>query len=94
MRVIKLNQNRLATPDAEFAQRQHLLDGVIPPDADLPVRNLLYTLLQRGDLSLLPHIAAALRERAGQAYHTQELPDVDIDPALLAALLGIREGSR
>lgn len=33
---------------------------------------------------------AALRERAGQAYQTQELPDVNLDPALLAALLGIR----
>lgn len=34
---------------------------------------------------------AALRERAGQAYHTEALPEVDLDPALLAALLGIRE---
>jgi len=34
---------------------------------------------------------AALRERAGQAYQTQEIPEVDLDPALLAALLGIRE---
>jgi len=34
---------------------------------------------------------AALRERAGQAYQTQEIPEVDLDPAVLAALLGIRE---
>jgi F-type H+-transporting ATPase subunit delta len=59
--------NRLAAPDAEFAQRQRLLNAAMPADVDLPVRNLLYTLLQHGDLSLLPDIASALRERARQA---------------------------
>jgi len=57
---------RLSAADSEFAARQRLLDHVIAPDVDLPVRNLLYTLLQRGDLALLPDIASALRTRARQ----------------------------
>lgn len=59
--------SRLNATDADFTGRQHLLDAVIPADADLPVRNLLYTLTQRGDLGSLSSIAAALRERARQA---------------------------
>jgi F-type H+-transporting ATPase subunit delta len=57
---------RLAATDTEFTARQRLLDGVIPPDSDLPVRNLLAVLLQNGELGLLPDITAALRERARQ----------------------------
>ena len=34
----------------------------------------------------------ALRERAGTAYADNEADDVELDPAVLAALLGIREG--
>ena len=57
---------RLVETDTAFAERQRLLGGVIPSDADLPVRNLLAVLLQNGELGLLPEIAAALRERARQ----------------------------
>jgi hypothetical protein len=37
----------------------------------------------------------ALRERAGQSqqYQPNELPDLEVDPAALAALLGIRDAS-
>lgn len=49
--------------DTAFAVRQRLLDGLIPADTDLPVRNLLYALLQGGDLALLPELSAALRQR-------------------------------
>jgi hypothetical protein len=34
----------------------------------------------------------ALRERAGTAYASGTAEDVELDPAILAALLGIREG--
>lgn len=44
-------------------QSQRLLDTLMPSDVDLPVRNLLYTLLQNGELGLLPEIEPALRER-------------------------------
>ncbi len=54
---------RLAADDTAFAARQRLLDGLIPADTDLPVRNLLYALLQGGDLTRLPDLSAALRLR-------------------------------
>jgi F-type H+-transporting ATPase subunit delta len=59
-------RSRLGATDVDFSGRQRLLDGVIPPDADLPVRNLLYTLVEHDDLGSLSDIAAALRERARQ----------------------------
>jgi F-type H+-transporting ATPase subunit delta len=59
-------RGRLGAADADFAEQQRMLDAVIPPDADLPVRNLLYTLTEHGDLESLSAIAAALRERARQ----------------------------
>ena len=62
---------RLAAADTAFAVRQRLLDGLIPADTDLPVRNLLYTLLQGDDLPLLPELSAALRQRLA---HTEVGP--------------------
>ncbi len=58
---------RLAASDVDFAARQRLLDSLLPADADLPVRNLLYTLAQHDELGELADIAAALRERARRA---------------------------
>jgi F-type H+-transporting ATPase subunit delta len=58
---------RLSAPEMDFAQRQQLMDGILPADVDLPVRNLIYALMQRGDLKLLPEIAGALHQRARQA---------------------------
>ena len=60
-------QERVQTPDVDFAQRQPLLDKLLPADVDLPVRNLLYTLAQRGDLALLADSASALQQRKSQA---------------------------
>jgi F-type H+-transporting ATPase subunit delta len=75
-------RDRLSAADADFAGRQRLLDAVIPPDADLPVRNLLYTLTQHGDLDSLSDIAAALRERARQT----EVAPVQVDVVSAIAL--------
>jgi F-type H+-transporting ATPase subunit delta len=58
---------RVAYVVENFASRFHLLDQVIPGDADLPVRNLLLTLVQRDELKLLPDIVGALRERVQSA---------------------------
>jgi F-type H+-transporting ATPase subunit delta len=58
---------RLQATDVDFARRQRLLDGVLPGDADPPVRNLLYTLMERGDLGLLAGVAGAVRQRMARA---------------------------
>ncbi len=52
--------------DGDLATRQRLLDGVMPADVDVPVRNFLYTLLQRGDLGLLAEVADTLRDLMSQ----------------------------
>jgi F-type H+-transporting ATPase subunit delta len=54
---------------ADAGERGRILDGLLPRDVDLPVRNLLYTLAEGGDLALLADVVAALRaqvERAGE----------------------------
>jgi F-type H+-transporting ATPase subunit delta len=58
---------RLQAADVEFVERQPLLEGYFPAEADPPVRNLVYTLMQRGDLGLLAEIADSLRKRMRQA---------------------------
>jgi F-type H+-transporting ATPase subunit delta len=57
---------RLQADNIEFKDRQLMLDGLLPADADSLVRNLLNVLLQRGELSLLPEVAGALRARQRQ----------------------------
>jgi F-type H+-transporting ATPase subunit delta len=57
---------RLEAANVDFTQRQRMLDGLLPAGADQPVRNLLYALMQRNDLSMLGGILAALRERMRQ----------------------------
>jgi F-type H+-transporting ATPase subunit delta len=66
---------RVAYVVEDFAARHHLLDQVIPGDADLPVRNLLLTLIQRDELKLLPEIVEALRERV----HRAEIAPVPVE---------------
>ncbi len=52
--------------NGDLASRQRLLDGVLPADVDLPVRNFLYTRLQRGDLGVLAGVVDALRDLMAQ----------------------------
>jgi F-type H+-transporting ATPase subunit delta len=58
--------DRLQATDVDFTQRQRLLDRVLPDDTDRPVRNLLYSLMERHDLELLPGISGAVRQRLEQ----------------------------
>ncbi len=85
--------------DVEFVQRQPLVDRLLPADADLPVRNLLYALTQRGDLGLLPEIVTSLRQRAARAAAapavaevTSAVPLTDAERALLVARLQAQFG--
>lgn len=59
--------DRLQATGADFAKRQAGLDAILPADTDPPVRNLLYALMQHGDLGLLADITAALRQRRTEA---------------------------
>jgi F-type H+-transporting ATPase subunit delta len=58
---------RLQAADVDFSERQPLLEGYFPPEADPPVRNLVYTLMQRGDLGLLGEVAESLHQRMRRA---------------------------
>jgi F-type H+-transporting ATPase subunit delta len=73
---------RVAYVVENFAARFHLLEQVIPGDADLPVRNLLLTLVQRDELKLLPDIVGALRERV----HRAEIAPVPVEVVSAVAL--------
>jgi len=84
----------------EFSARRSLLDRMVPADADPPVRNLLYTLAQRGDLGMLPDIAVALRARMVQTAEAatrveivSALPLTEAEKALLTEKLATEYGS-
>ncbi len=53
----------MGASDTEFAARQAALDSILTEGVDSSVRNLLYMLLQRGDLSLLGEVITSLRGR-------------------------------
>jgi F-type H+-transporting ATPase subunit delta len=57
---------RLQATNVEFAERQAALDGILVDGVDPMARNLLYTLLQRGDLPLLGEVITSLRARMQQ----------------------------
>ncbi len=59
--------DHLQAAGVDLAKRQAALDGILPADTDPLVRNLLYTLMQRGDLGLVGDVAAALRLRRAEA---------------------------
>jgi F-type H+-transporting ATPase subunit delta len=59
-------RTRLEGSRSDSGQIQALVDNILPADADRPVRNLLYTLVQRGDLALLEGLNEALRARVRQ----------------------------
>ena len=67
---------RLQAPDAEFADRQLLLNQILPEQAEQPTRNFCYTLLQHGDLGLLPDIIDGLRRRLQMTEATPLLVEV------------------
>ena len=81
---------RAQAAQEEFSVRQPLLDGLLPAETDLPVRNLLYTLAQRGDLALLPDISASLRfhitHAAGAATRVEVVSAVPLTQDETAAL--------
>jgi F-type H+-transporting ATPase subunit delta len=58
---------RLQATDVEFADRQAALDGILVDGVDPMARNLLYTLVQHGDLPLLGEVITSLRARMAQA---------------------------
>ncbi len=71
--------NRLQA-GADATRRQTMLDGLMPSDVDLPVRNFLYTLMERGDLGQLPEITDALRDR--MALGAEEPVPVEVTTAV------------
>jgi F-type H+-transporting ATPase subunit delta len=85
--------------DVEFAQRQPLLDSLLPADVDLPLRNFLYALMQRGELGLLAGIADALRQRARakvvpvQVEVVSAVPLTDAERQTLLAKLEAQHGA-
>jgi F-type H+-transporting ATPase subunit delta len=84
--------DRLQASEVEFPQRQAVLDRMLPGETDPLVRNLLYTLLQRADLELLPEISAGLRRRVERGEEALLPVDVvsalPLDEAQRQALLG------
>jgi len=58
---------KLQSMDVDFADRKAALDKVLVDGVDPMARNLLYTLLERGDLALLGPVATSLRARMQQA---------------------------
>lgn len=67
---------RLQAADVDFAERQALLEDFFPAEADPPVRNLVYTVMQRGDLELLGDVIEALRQRMHRAEAAPALVEV------------------
>ena len=58
---------RVQAADVDFAERQPLIDALLPDDVDLPIRNLVYTLAQHGDLALLGDLETAIQHQFGPA---------------------------
>lgn len=58
---------KLQSASTDFADRQKALDGILVDGVDPMARNLLYTLLQHGELSLLGEVITSLRARMQQS---------------------------
>jgi F-type H+-transporting ATPase subunit delta len=92
--------DRVPAGQMEFGARKALLDDAMPADVDLPVRNLLYSLAQRGDLPLLGEIAAALRvrltrvaEAATRVEVVSAVPLTEEERTMLASKLASQYGA-
>jgi F-type H+-transporting ATPase subunit delta len=59
--------HKLQATDVEFPERQAALDGVLVDGVDPMARNLLYTLLQHGDMPMLGEVITSLRARIQQS---------------------------
>lgn len=75
---------KLQATEVEFAERQAALDGILVDGVDPMARNLLYALLQHGDLPILGDVITALRARV-QAVATGPTPVEVITATPLAA---------
>jgi F-type H+-transporting ATPase subunit delta len=58
---------RLQATDVDFSERQPLLDEAFSVETDPLVRNLVYTLMQRGDLEMLGEVVESLRQQLRRA---------------------------
>jgi F-type H+-transporting ATPase subunit delta len=58
---------KLQSVDVEFADRKAALDGLLVDSIDPLARNLLYSLMERGDLAVLGSVITSLRARMQQA---------------------------
>ena len=58
---------RLQAANLEFTERKAALDAILVDGVDPMARNLLYTLVERGDLPLLDEVVISLRARLQQA---------------------------
>jgi F-type H+-transporting ATPase subunit delta len=74
---------KLQSMDVEFADRKAALDSILVDGVDPMARNLLYTLLERGDLALLGAVLTSLRVRMQQA--TSGPTPVDVTTAVALA---------
>ena len=70
---------KLQAMDVDFGDRKAALDGVLVDGVDPMARNLLYTLLERGDLALLAPVITSLRARMQQS--TTDPTPVDVTTA-------------
>jgi len=84
----------------DFSTRKALVDNILPGDVDLPVRNLLYSMAQRGDLGLVNEVIAALQARMTRADEVKTpvevvsaLPLTDAEQAALVAELADQYGA-
>lgn len=92
--------DRAQAEQLDFAAIKALIDGVLPGDVDLLVRNLLYSLAQRGELNLLPAISAALQARLARGAEARmpvevvsAVPLTDDERAALSARLAAHYGA-
>jgi len=75
---------RLDNPSESFEGKQALLNGMLPPDADLEVRNLAFLLASKNQVHLLPQIVgefdrAIARDKGGAVAHVTSAIDLTAD---------------
>ncbi len=75
---------RLQSTDVDFAERQAALEGILIDGVDPMARNLLYTLLQHGDLPMLGEVITLLRTRMQQTGAGPTLVEVTTATPLAA----------